>query len=243
MTVTLHPNAADPDAVVDTLAASLQDGGVVIVPTDTVYAVIADAFSPDGVAVLRRLRGMGPNDPLSVFVRSPKQLPGITAEVPPEAERLIAAFWPGPLTIVLPAATTMQWDIGRTDGTVAVRMPLQEVVIDLARRVGPLVASSAAPVGQPAPTDAEAAIAALGDEVAAVLDDGPLPGSARSTVVDLTRAVGEVLRDGPIPADLVTAVAIGEVDPIEAGERLLEATEPRDDETRPPAEGSGATDG
>ncbi|MCC5946835.1 MAG: threonylcarbamoyl-AMP synthase [Nitriliruptoraceae bacterium] len=212
------PDAGD---VVARLASVLQEHGVIVLPLDTGYAVLADAFDRDATSTLRRLRGMTPTAPLSVVVRSPKQLPGITAEVPVEAERLMAAFWPGPLTMILHAASTLQWDIGRTDGTVAVRMPLDDTAIELARTVGPLVCTAAAPVGAPAPRTLDEALDALGEEVAACLDGGALPAMAASSVVDLTRDTGEVLRDGPIPAELIMAVAIGELDPIEAADRLL----------------------
>lgn len=188
----------------DVLAA----GGLVVAPVDGVYALIADAFADAATAMLRQVRGAAPDVPLTLLVRSHKQLPGVTSSVPEAAERLVAGFWPGPLTLVLPAAQTIAVDLGASRGTVAVRMPVHEVVREMVTAVGPLACSVAAPVAQPAPMTVADAIETFDDTVGAYLDAGMLDG-ARSTVVDCSRGGAEVLRRGALSADDVTDVATG----------------------------------
>lgn len=192
---------------------ALRRGHLVVLPTDTFYGVAADAFNPQGTGRLFAAREQPRRVPLSVLVRSPKQLAGLTTIVPEAAERLVAAYWPGPLTIVLPAEPNLRWDLGRTEGTVAVRMPLDDVALAVVRAVGPLAVTAASRSGQAPPTTADAAIDQLGDEVEHYLDDGPRPGVAGSTIVDLTRERPQVLRDGTLDRDEVLAVARGELDP------------------------------
>jgi tRNA threonylcarbamoyl adenosine modification protein (Sua5/YciO/YrdC/YwlC family) len=193
-------------------------GQLVVLPTDTVYGVAADAFNLDGTARLLRARGASRSAPLAVFVRSPKQLAGLTTEVTEVAERLVAAYWPGPLTLVIPAEPNLRWDLGDAQRVVAVRMPLDDVALEVVRAVGPLAVSSASRVGVPTPVTAAEAVAGLGDEVTVGLDDGPRELGVRSTIVDLTRREPVVLRPGMIPADEVLAVARGEVDPFRVGQ-------------------------
>lgn len=200
------------DAVLRATEA-LRQGRLVVLPTDTVYGVAADAFNPQGTGRLFAARNQPRRVPLSVLVRSPKQLAGLTTIVPEAAERLVAAYWPGPLTIVLHAEPNLRWEIGRNEGTVAVRMPLDDVALAVVRAVGPLALSGASQSGQPAPTTAGAAIDQLGDEVDYYLDDGPRPGGSGSTIVDLTREEPAILRPGSLDDDEVLAVARGELDP------------------------------
>jgi L-threonylcarbamoyladenylate synthase len=213
----IHDLAGDGrDAAVAAAVAALRAGELVVAPTDTVYAVLADAFDLDATAKLRRLRGTSATSPLTVLLRSPKQLAGLVTEVPLAAERLMAAYWPGPLTLILPDAGAMQWDLGRTDRTVAVRMPLDDVAIELAKAVGPIAFSAAGRAGDPPPVAVAEAQQVLGDEVVCYLDAGPRTDRAVSTVVDLTRVEPEVLRVGLLPAEPVLAVATGRLDPLDA---------------------------
>ena len=229
------------EAAIARAAELLQASRLVIVPTDTVYGIAADAFDLDATAALLTAKERDRDVPLPVLVRSPKQLPGIVAAVPAAAEQLIAAFWPGPLTLVLPAKGGLKWDLGRSDGVVSVRMPLDEVALELIRSVGPLAVTAAnAPGGEP-PTTADQASAQLGARVAAVLDDGPREEQQRSTIVDLTRSHPQVLREGAVPTALVLDVAEGRVDPVEAAAVLAAAA--RDaDHPQGAAATSGGTD-
>ena len=192
---------------------SLRHSRLIVLPTDTYYGVAADAFDPQGTGALFAAREQPRRVPLSVLVRSPKQLAGLTTIVPETAERLVAAYWPGPLTIVLHAEPNLRWDLGRNEGTVAVRMPLDDVALAVVRAVGPLALTGASRRGTPAPTTAGAALDQLGDTVDLYLDDGPRPGGAGSTIVDLTRAAPHILRAGTLDNDEVLAVARGDLDP------------------------------
>jgi L-threonylcarbamoyladenylate synthase len=207
------------DAAVQRAVDALRAGELVVLPTDTVYGLAADAFSLDGTARLFRVKGADRGAPLTVFVRSPKQLAGLTRATGEVADRLVAAYWPGPLTLVLPAEPNLRWDLGAAEGTVAVRMPLDDVALAVVRAVGPVAVTSANAAGQhPPPPTAPAVAALLGDDVACYLDDGPRAADAASTIVDLTRREPVVLRAGALPTDEVLAVARGEVDPFRVGE-------------------------
>ncbi|MFA9445034.1 L-threonylcarbamoyladenylate synthase [Egicoccus sp. AB-alg6-2] len=194
----------------------LRRGELVVLPTDTFYGVAADAFNAQGTGRLFAAREQPRRVPLSVLVRSPKQLAGLTTIVPEAAERLVAAYWPGPLTIVLHAEPNLRWELGRTEGTVAVRMPLDDLALAVVRAVGPVASTAASRRGGPAPTTAEAARDQLGEAVELYLDDGARPGRSASTVVDLTRRQPHVLRDGPLDSAEVLKVARGELDPFAA---------------------------
>ncbi len=207
-------------AAIARAAELLQDSELVILPTDTVYGIAGDAFDLDATAALLTAKERDRALPLPVLVRSQKQLPGIVAALPEAAELLIAAFWPGPLTLVLPAKGGLRWDLGRTDGAVSVRMPLDEVALEVVRAVGPLAVTAANAVAGEPPSTAGDAVAQLGARVAAVLDDGPRPAQLRSTIVDLTRARPQVLREGVVPTSLVLEVAEGRVDPLDAASAL-----------------------
>lgn len=191
-------------------AATLGAGRLVVLPTDTVYGVAADAFNPAATARIFLVKARSRRLPLPVLIHSPTQLAGIVAEVPSAAERLMAAYWPGPLTVVLRAEEELTWDLGDSAGTVAVRMPLDEVALDVIRAVGLLAVTSANRSGEPAANTIAAARAALGDAVEVYVDDGPRPHAIPSTIVDLTRAEPLLIREGDLPADEVMAVARGE---------------------------------
>jgi L-threonylcarbamoyladenylate synthase len=201
---------------VEQAALRLRAGELVVLPTDTVYGVAADAFNPQGTARVFAAKRRERTFPLPVLLRSPKQLLGLCTTVPDTAERLMAAYWPGPLTMVLPSDPNLRWDLGRAEGTVAVRMPLDPVALDVIRAVGPLAVTSANRAGQPAATTAAEALEQLGDEVPLYLDDGERRELAPSTIVDLTRRHPHVLRAGVLDEDEIVAVATGEIEPTEA---------------------------
>ena len=228
------------DDAVERAAAALRAGELVVLPTDTVYGLAADAFSLDGTAAVFRAKDRDRSVPLPVLLRSPKQLPGIAPDVPEVAERLMAAFWPGALTMVVPAEGRLQWDLGRNEGTVAVRMPLDDVALAVIRSVGPLAVTSANIAGQPAAQTAQQAQEQLGSAVDVYLDDGPRHGGVASTIVDLTRRRPEVLRVGAIDEELVLAVANGEVGPLDAAARVAAAdADPAADPDEEPPEDPG----
>ncbi|MFU8840436.1 MAG: L-threonylcarbamoyladenylate synthase [Nitriliruptoraceae bacterium] len=228
--------AADREAAVARAVELLLASEVVALPTDTVYGVAVHAFDSDATDRLRAVKERDRTVPFPVLVHSPKQLAGLAAGVPTAAEHLMAAFWPGPLTLVLHAQARLSWDLGETEVTVSVRMPLEETTLEVIRGVGPLAVTGANAPGLPAPEDADGVLTQLGDQLAAVLDGGPCPGGGVSTIVDLTRARPAVLREGVLPTELVLDVAEGRLAPLDAAARLLgeepadapEASEPAD---------------
>lgn len=204
----------DQGAAVTAAVDALQRGGLAVLPTDTVYGVAADAFSSSATAALFEAKRRSRRFPLPVLIRSPKQLAGLCTVVPEPAELLMAAYWPGPLTIVVPSEPNLAWDLGDAQGTVAVRMPFDDLMLDVVRNVGPLAVTSANLAGQPPATTAEGAEQQLGDAVEVYVDDGPRRGRRPSTVVDLTRATPAILREGAIDGDQALRVARGELDPM-----------------------------
>lgn len=186
----------------------LADGALVVAPTDTVYGLYANAFMTDATQRVFGVRGATRDAPLTVFIQNPRQLPALAREVTEPAERLMAAYWPGPLTLLLSSGETLSWDLGDGGGTVAVRLPDEEIARELVTEVGPLACTAAALAGQPAPTTIEQAREALGDGVALYVDAGPRMGEP-STIVDVSRGGAEVLRVGAVSADHVFRVAHG----------------------------------
>ena len=177
-------------------ALAVQRGQLVVLPTDTVYGVGADAFSPAAVRRLLEAKGRGRDMPPPVLVSAPTTLDALAVGVPAYARALVEQLWPGPLTLVCRQQPSLQWDLGDTRGTVAVRMPDHEVALELLARTGPLAVSSANKSGLPAATDADAAQAMLGDSVEVLLDGGTSPGGEASTIVDVTGETGRLLRLG-----------------------------------------------
>ena len=188
-------------------------GDLVVIPTDTVYGVAADAFNPAAVQKLIDAKGRTRQSPPPVLIPGIPTLDALAESVPDEVRALVAAFWPGGLTIILPAQSSLSWDLGETRGTVALRMPSSRIALELLSETGPLAVSSANLTGQPAATTAQDAERMLGDTVALYLDDGP-GGTLASTIVDATGLLSpegklRIVREGVIASadirDLVGA--------------------------------------
>lgn len=187
------------EAGIAAAALAIQRGQLVVFPTDTVYGIGADAFDPASVRRLLAAKGRGRDMPPPVLVSAPTTLDALAVGVPSWARALVAELWPGPLTLVCRQQQSLQWDLGDTRGTVAVRMPDNEVALDLLARTGPLAVSSANLTGKDAATDADQAEAMLGAGVEVYVDGGPTSGSVPSTIVDATGETGRVLRAGVVP--------------------------------------------
>jgi len=190
-------------------------GELIVMPTDTVYGVAADAFNAAAVQRLLDAKGRGRQSPPPVLVPGIRTLRALAAEVPEPVERLVDAFWPGGLTIVLRSQPSLSWDLGDTHGTVAVRMPANRIALELLEETGPLAVSSANRTGLAAAISADDAERMLGDSVAAYLDDGPSTTGIASTIIDATSLVGaggegearvRVLREGAVTRDDLRAV-------------------------------------
>ncbi|GAB3678052.1 L-threonylcarbamoyladenylate synthase [Angustibacter aerolatus] len=192
-------------------AEAVQRGEVVVLPTDTVYGVGADAFSPQAVQAVLDAKGRGRDMPPPVLVPNARTLDGLAVDLSDAARELVSACWPGPLTIVCRAQPSLHWDLGDTDGTVAVRMPLHRVALALLDRTGPMAVTSANRTGQPPATTVDEAVEQLGEAVGVYLDGGPSTSSVASTIVDVTGAVPRVLRAGPIGLDRLRAL-VGDVE-------------------------------
>jgi L-threonylcarbamoyladenylate synthase len=168
---------------------AISRGELIVMPTDTVYGVAADAFSPAAVQRLLDAKGRGRNQPPPVLVGSKEVLHALAESVPEPVQRLVDAFWPGGLTIVLPAQASLVWDLGDTQGTVAVRMPEGRVALELLAETGPLAVSSANLTGHDSAISALDAERMLGDSVAVYLSDGVSRDGIASTIVDATSLV------------------------------------------------------
>lgn len=208
-------------------------GDLIVIPTDTVYGVAADAFSPAAVQKLLDAKGRGRDQPPPVLIGTEETLAALAESVPEPVERLVEAFWPGGLTIVLPAQPSLVWDLGETLGTVAVRMPEGRVALELLAETGPLAVSSANLTGESAAISAYDAERMLGDSVAVYLADGLSKDGIASTIVDATslvrrgadseQGVVRILRDGAVTREQLHEV-------------LGDLLEPEDDGTEDHAE-------
>ena len=186
--------------------SALKGGRLVVMPTDTVYGIGADAFDGSAVAALLAAKGRGRDMPVPVLVGSWHTIQGLVYTVPNSAKELIRAFWPGALSLVVRQAPTLAWDLGDAHGTVMLRMPLHPVAIELLRAVGPMAVSSANISGRPAAVTADQARDQLGDLVDVYLDGGPAEQQSASTIVDLTGAHPRVLRQGPVTVEAIASV-------------------------------------
>lgn len=189
------------DQGIEAAVEAARRGDLVVLPTDTVYGIGADAFKPWAVSALLNAKGRGRQMPPPVLVGAKNTLDGLVVTVPRLARDLVDAFWPGALTIVVEHAPSLQWDLGDLDGTVAVRMPLHPVALEVLREVGPMAVSSANKTGQPAATTAQEAREQLEYSVSVYLESGPTPDSQPSSIVDVTGDAPRLLRAGAIPIE------------------------------------------
>ena len=219
-----HPSVPlpAPARALERAAAHVRAGGLLILPTDTVYGIGALASDAAGVSRLLAAKGRDRRMPPPVLVAGPAQASDVVARPPAAARALIAAFWPGALTLVLDARADLGWDLGESGGTVALRMPDHPLALELLRRTGPMAVTSANRTGLAPATDAAAALAAfpgrvaLADDDAAgphgadilLLDGGPTPGPVPSTIVSLTGGSPGpvVVREGAVPRAELAAV-------------------------------------
>lgn len=202
-------DCADPEQRSGGIACAvgaLKSGRLVVLPTDTVYGIGADAFDSAAVAALLAAKGRGRDMPVGVLVGSWHTIEGLVFNVPDGARELIRAFWPGALSLVVRQAPSLQWDLGDARGTVMLRMPLHPVAIELLREVGPMAVSSANVSGRPPAADVDEARSQLGDSAEIYLDGGPSARQAASTIVDLTGPAPRILRPGPVSAEDIGAV-------------------------------------
>jgi tRNA threonylcarbamoyl adenosine modification protein (Sua5/YciO/YrdC/YwlC family) len=197
---------ANRSAAITSATAAVKAGRLIVLPTDTVYGIGADAFDSGAVAALLSAKGRGRDMPVGVLVGSWHTIEGLVYSMPATARELIRAFWPGALSLVVQQAPSLQWDLGDARGTVMLRMPLHPVALELLRQTGPMAVSSANISGRPPATTAAEANEQFGDLVDVYLDSGVSEQQAASTIIDLSGPLPRLLREGP-----VSAAALAEV--------------------------------
>lgn len=189
---------SDPSALADAVEA-LEAGGLVVLPTDTVYGVGAMAFDPEAVARLYRVKGRPESKAIPILIGDPQDLAAVAGELPEAAGSLAARFWPGAMTLVVPRRPELPEEVS-SYGTVGVRLPDHEFARALMTVTGPLAVTSANRSGEPPTRTAQGAREALGEHVDLILDGGETPGGQPSTVVDCSVFPPRILRQGPISA-------------------------------------------
>ena len=226
-------------------------GELVVLPTDTVYGVGADAFTPEAVTRLLQAKGRGRQSPPPVLIPNTETLGALAAEVTEPLQILADTFWPGPLTIITRANPSLDWDLGETGGTVALRIPDRQIALELLRETGPLAVSSANTSGQPAAVTVAEAQEMLGDSVTVYLDDDAADGES-STIIDVTNLSADgsgtvrIMREGGVTLEalqqaLPDATVTDRVEPEQPLEAPQDVTE--QDTTEPDTSGQVASDG
>lgn len=233
-------------------------GALVVMPTDTVYGIAADAFNPAAVQRLLEAKGRERTSPPPVLIPGVATLDALAAEVPQAVRDLIDVFWPGGLTVILRAQPSLSWDLGETRGTVALRMPANPLALELLSETGPLAVSSANRTGMPAATGAAQAEGMLGESVEVYLDGGESgaayeaigerAGDLSSTIVDATMlgqpgGLLRIVRAGVVSREQIAAV-VGDLlapaghaaaEPASAGPAAADAAEAETAPATPPA--------
>lgn len=216
------------DEAMSAAVAAIRAGQTIVLPTDTVYGIGANAMNTQAVQGLLDAKKRGRDMPPPVLIADTASLGSLVQFIDEDAQALADRFWPGALTLVMRTQEGLRIDLGETRGTIAVRVPDHEFTRALLRRTGPLAVSSANISGQPSSTDVAGAREQLGDVVAVYLDAGPTPGSVPSTIVDFTvSTLGTLLRAGAISLDELHEVAkfVQDDRPVEPSEEPAEPDE------------------
>jgi tRNA threonylcarbamoyl adenosine modification protein (Sua5/YciO/YrdC/YwlC family) len=200
-------------STLEILIGVIRSGRLVVLPTDTVYGIGADARSPRAVAGLLAAKGRGRQMPPPVLVPDADAIDRLCVDVPDAARALSRAHWPGGLTLILRSRPDLGWDLGETGGTIALRMPDHPMALALLRAAGPLAVTSANLTGRPPATDVSQAVGSFGGAVAAYLDGGPTPGSTPSTILDLAHGRPRAIRVGTLTLDALSASAGADILP------------------------------
>jgi len=214
----------DPEArapFVELAAAAARRGELVVFPTDTVYAVACDAFSQRATDRLNDAKERTGTTALPVMVGSVRGLDALAAQVTPAEKAVVQGCWPGQLTVVCRSQPTLQWDLGGSGDSVALRMPLHPLALAVLQAVGPMAVVTANRPGGPVPLDCDAAVEQLGDAVSVYLDAGPCTTGPPSTIVDLREVQPRLLREGAVSVadlrsmlpELVVPDEVGETSP------------------------------
>ena len=181
-------------------------GRLVVLPTDTLYGLGCDAFDSEAVSALLAAKHRGRDMPVPVLVGSWHTVDGLVQRVSPQARELVQSFWPGGLSLVVEQAPSLAWDLGDTDGTVMLRMPLHPVAIELLRETGPMAVSSANISGHTPPSTVTEARQQLNQAVSVYLDGGECPIGQPSSIIDISGETPKLLREGAISAERIGEV-------------------------------------
>ena len=236
------------EASIERTVEAVRAGDVVVIPTDTVYGIGCDAFSPEAVSAVLDAKGRGRDMPPPVLVPDPRTVDGLASEIPPWARDLIERYWPGPLTLIFKAQPSLHWDLGETAGTVALRMPDDEIALAVLRDVGPMAVTSANTTGEPPARTILEAATQLGASVSVYLDGGPREGGEPSTIVDCTGDFPEILRAGGVDDPDFDEIIRRASSPTDADDRARSGTldssldSPETDPAHPMTEGPAMTD-
>lgn len=193
------------DRGIEAAVSALGAGGLVVLPTDTVYGLAADAFDPAAVRRLLRAKGRGTDKPPPVLVAAATTLDALAIRVPVIARELVAELWPGPLTLICHQQPSLTWDLGEARGAVAIRMPDAQLALDVIKATGPLAVTSANRTGMPPAVSVPEAREMLGSAVDVYLDEGPKNTALASTILDVTRHPPRVLRVGAVSLERLQA--------------------------------------
>lgn len=216
------------DEGVQAAARAVRQGELVVMPTDTVYGIGADAFDATAVAAVLAAKGRGRDMPPPVLIPTARTALGLATQIPGYANELMQAFWPGALTLVLRAHSALHWDLGDTNGTVAMRVPDHPVTLALLAEIGPMAVTSANLTGQPAARTADEAEAMLGQAVSVYLDGGPASDGPASTIIDCTGEEPVTLRVGAISQEQLDAALRPDAGEAQQGGEQSEAEGPVD---------------
>lgn len=185
----------------DAALGAINSGELIVIPTDTVYGIAADAFNKSAVQRLLNAKGRGRQMPPPVLIGQLETLPALASKVPGYAQSMLDDLWPGALTLIFHEQPSLAWDLGITRSTVAVRMPADERALAILKRTGPLAVSSANLTGKHAALNVSEAQEQLGESVSVYIDGGPAQIGEASTIVDVTGSVPRVLRTGAISVE------------------------------------------
>lgn len=191
----------------EALASLVRGGGIIVLPTDTVYGIGTTATNPAAITRLLAIKGRGRQMPPPVLVASIASIDELCVEVPEAAYRLAQAYWPGGLTLILPARPDLGWDLGDTHGTLAVRMPDHDATLTLLAATGPMAVTSANTTGNPPAVSIEEAQEYFADRVDAYLDGGPSAVGTSSSIIDLAHGQTRALRVGALSLEELSETA------------------------------------
>ena len=231
----------DTEAALAAAVTAVRAGEVIVLPTDTVYGIAADATNAAAVQRLLNAKVRGRDMPPPVLISDALMLGSLVDEVPEQARALTAAHWPGALTVILKAQPSLGMDLGETEGTIAVRVPDHESTRGLLRRTGPLAVSSANVSGNPAATTVDEAIGQLGESVSVYVDGGPVAGAGASSIIDFsTSDEGRLVRLGALTVeqlqDVLPQLDLGEFAPQPEPEKSDTPEESESEAERPTPE-------